>query len=170
MIPTNYPLRNVMLTAQSFDESGRTRNDYGSLTAFIERWARNQMRPYATCDECGSQMHKEFPAADHSGLDYRQVFNARFASFFLCSPCAENWMAEGDAGLPRITGLKHCHNHDERWEREGKHKLPALMPSGGLFSALVIPGGSEPISVPIREGASRLSHVSRILNTFFVST
>jgi hypothetical protein len=165
-IPINYPLRNVMLTAQSFDKSGRTRSEYDSLTAFIERWARNQMRPYATCDECGAVMHKEFPASEHGDLDYRQVFNARFASFFLCSPCAENWLAEGDAGLPRITGLKHHHNHDERWAQDGKDKLPTLPPSGALFAGLVLPGGAEPISVPLRAGASRLLHISSILNTF----
>ena len=131
MIPTNYPLRKVMLTAQRFDKSGRSRNDYESLTAFIERWARNQMRPYATCDECGAQMHKEFPAADQwPGLS--ASIQRAFRQLLFVLPCAENWMAEGDAGLPRITGLKYYHNHDERWERQGKHKLPALMPSGGV--------------------------------------
>jgi hypothetical protein len=154
-IPTEYPLRNMMLTAQRFDKSGRTRSEYESLSASIEKWAR---RPDAVCDECS---HFADP-------DWRQVFTLRqtFISYTLCSNCDECWMAEGDAGLPRITGLRSRYKHAERWENEDKHKLPSLPPSGALFAGLVIPGGSEPISVPLRAGDRALPNVSRILNTF----
>ena len=113
VIPTNYPLRKVMLTAQRFDKSGRSRNDYESLTAFIERWARNQM---PLCDL------RRMRRADAQGISRRRSvawiigkYSTSIRQLLFVLPCAENWMAEGDAGLPRITGLKYYHNHDERW-------------------------------------------------------
>jgi hypothetical protein len=164
--PTSSPLSNVMLTAQRFDKSGRTRAQYESLSAFIDTWARKQMRPDATCDECDRLMSWEYAADDFANLDYRHVFSLgrTLNSYFLCSFCSETWLSEGDAGLPRITGLKHYYKHEERWAEDGKAKLPALPLSGGLFAGLVIPGGSEPISVPLRSTDS-LSEVSRVLNS-----
>jgi hypothetical protein len=155
--PTDYPLRNVMLTAQRFDAT-RTRAQYASLSASIEEWARKQMRPDATCDECSRLMGCQ---------DYRHVFalGGTLNSYFLCSRDAEMWLHEGDAGLPRITGLRHFHMHEERWLEDGKDKLPSLPPSGPLFAGIEIAGESEPISVPFRAGDSALPNVSRILNT-----
>jgi hypothetical protein len=166
-LPTDYPLSTVMAAAHRFDKSGRTRSEYEALTAFIERWARRQMRPDAGCDECARLMGWEVPAADDfADLDYLHVFSLgrTLNSYFLCSQCAETWRAEGDAGLPRITGMTTRYEHDERWEREGKAKLPALPPSGGLFAGIIIPGGSEPITVPLRAGDGALPNVARILN------
>jgi hypothetical protein len=164
---TDYPLRNVMLTAQRFDKSGRTRSEYESLSALVQKWARRQMRPDAACNECASLMSCDYPADDLANLGYRHVFALRptFNSYFLCSQCSESWLSEGDAGLPRITGLKHFSKHDERCAKNGKDKLPSLPPSGALFAGLIIPGGSEPITVPLRAGDSALPNVSRILNT-----
>lgn len=156
-IPTDYPLHNVMLTAQRHDASGRTRAAYESLSAVVENWARKQMRLDATCDECSRLM---------SCPDYRHVFalGRTLNSYFLCSRCAENWLSGGDQDLPRITGLKHYYKHDERWLEDGKDKRLSLPPSGSLFAGLVIPGGSEPITVPLRAGDIALSNVSRVLN------
>jgi hypothetical protein len=167
--PTDYPLRRVMAAAHRFDKSGRSLSEYEALTAFVEKWARKQMRPNAICDECGRSMGWEVPAADDfADLDYLHVFSLgrTLNSYFLCSLHAETWRAEGDAGLSRITGLTTRYNHAERSEREGKAKLPALPPSGGLFAGIILPGGSEPTTVPLRAGDGALPNVSRILNTF----
>jgi hypothetical protein len=166
-LPTDYPLSTVMAAAHRFDKSGRTRSEYELLSAFIERWARKKMRPDAVCDECSRLMSREYAADDFADLDYLHVFSLgrTLNSYFLCSQCAATWRAEGDSGLPRITGLKHYYKHEERWAEDGKAKLPALPPSGGLFAGLVIPGGSEPITVPLRMGDGALSNVSRILNS-----
>jgi hypothetical protein len=112
-------------------------------------------------------MSCDYPADDLANLGYRHVFALRptFNSYFLCSQCSESWLSEGDAGLPRITGLKHFYKYDARWAKNGKDKLPSLPPSGALFAGLIIPGGSESITVPLRAGDSALPNVSRILNT-----
>jgi hypothetical protein len=167
-LPTDYPLSKVMAAAHRFDKSGRSLSEYEALTAFVEKWARRQMYPGAACDECSRSLSWEVPAADEYGdLDYRHVFSVgrTLNHYVLCSPCAANWMAEGDAGLPRITGLKHYYRHEERWAEDGKAKLPALPPSGGLFAGLAL-SGSDPIMVPLRAGDGALPNVSRILNKF----
>jgi hypothetical protein len=164
--PTDFPLSTVMAAAHRFDKSGRSLGEYESLAAFVGNWARKQMRHDAICDECGERMDKGTPAHETGDLDYRHLFTARFTSYFVCSQCAEIWFSEFDPGLSRITGLTTRYKHDQRWEREGKQKLPPLPPSGALFAGLVIPGGSEPIMVPLRAGDGALSNVSRILNTF----
>lgn len=164
--PTNHPLSTVMLAAARFDGSERTRAEYEAISASITRWARLRMRHDASCDECMTLMGEGTPAHEWGELDFRHVFNAKFASYFLCSNCAESWLCEGDAGLPRITGLTTRHLHVERWAQEGKDKLSPLPLSGPLFAGLVIPGGSEPIALPFRGDDWALSNIPRILNTF----
>jgi hypothetical protein len=164
--PNNYPLSEAMAAAHRFDASGRTLSEYEALTAFVEKWARRKMNFDAICDECGERMDKGTPAHENGDLDFRHLFTARFTSYFVCSQCAEIWFSEFDPGLSRITGLTTRYKHEERWTQEGKAKLQPLQPSGALFAGLVISGGSEPITVPLRAGDGALPNVSRILNTF----
>jgi hypothetical protein len=168
--PTDRPVSELMANAQCFDVSTRMPFDYEFLTYIIDCWARKHMRPYATCDECGHLMCKDVPTAEQHELEYAHVFSAsreKITSYMLCEWCHEQWLSEGDNGLPRITGLKHFRDHDERWIRAGKDKLRPLPPSGGLYAGVVIPGGSGPIKAPFRseENAGVLMRVGLTLDS-----